>query len=126
MGYYPTMYQQYPQPQSSNQGLQWVQGEAGAKSYLVAPNSSVLLMDSEQSVFYIKSADQAGMPMPLRVFDYSERQQASMQMSPQINSKEADGKYVDREEFEALKATCEALMAKVETLSKKKGATASE
>lgn len=126
MGYYPGMYQQYPQPQSNNQGLQWVQGETGAKSYLVAPNSSVLLMDSEQSVFYIKSADQAGMPMPLRIFDYSERQQVSMQMSPQAGSKDVNDKYVDRDEFEALKATCETLMAKVDSLTKKKGAVSNE
>ena len=52
-----------PQPQSGN-GLIWVQGEAGAKSYLVAANSTVMLMDSEADVFYLKSADASGMPMP--------------------------------------------------------------
>lgn len=52
------MQAQYQQPQQVNQGILWVQGEAGAKSYLVAPNTSVLLMDSENSNFYIK------LPMP--------------------------------------------------------------
>ena len=55
------MYQQpaiqTQQPQSSDHGIIWVQGDAGAKSYLVAPNQSVMLMDSEQNCFYIKSAD---------------------------------------------------------------------
>ena len=54
------MQAQYQQPQQSqqvNQGILWVQGEAGAKSYLVAPNTSVLLMDSENSNFYIKTTD---------------------------------------------------------------------
>ena len=63
------------QPQSntqSNSGLLWVQGEAGAKSFLVAPGQSVLLMDSENSRFYLKSADASGMPLPLRIFDYKE------------------------------------------------------
>lgn len=58
-------------PPSSN--VQWVQGENAAKSYPVGIGQSVLLMDSENSVFYIKSTDQSGMPMPLRIFDYSER-----------------------------------------------------
>lgn len=67
-GYTP-WYQQ--EPQSS--GINWVQGEAGAKGYPVAPGQSVLLMDSESNVFYIKSTDKSGMPMPLRVFEYTER-----------------------------------------------------
>jgi len=62
---------QQAQPQSN--GIIWVQGEQAAKGYPVAPNQSVLLMDSEQSAFYIKTADNAGMPQPLRIFDYSER-----------------------------------------------------
>lgn len=63
-----------PQQQGNN-SIIWVQGEAGAKSYLVAPGQSVLLMDSESNVFYIKSSDPSGMPMPLRIFDYAERTQ---------------------------------------------------
>ena len=42
---------QQAQPQSN--GIIWVQGEQAAKGYPVAPNQSVLLMDSEQSAFYI-------------------------------------------------------------------------
>ena len=61
------MMQQQAQPSSN--GLIWVQGEAGAKSYLVANGSSVLLMDSEKQTFYIKSAYAAGMPS-MRTFDY--------------------------------------------------------
>lgn len=52
-------------------GLNWVQGETGAKSWFVTPGSSVLLMDSEEQRFYIKSADPTGMPS-LRTFEYVE------------------------------------------------------
>lgn len=45
------------QPQQNNNGILWVSGEVGAKSYLVAPGTSVLLMDSESEKFYIKSTD---------------------------------------------------------------------
>lgn len=77
---YPQYYQPMPdnlaqlrgqQPQQSS-GLTWVQGEAGAKSFLLAPGQTVLLMDSEGDRFYLKSSDGSGMPMPLRVFEFKE------------------------------------------------------
>ena len=81
------------QPQPQNNGLVWVQGEAGAKSYLVGAGQSVILMDSEDQFFYIKTADQSGMPI-LRKFRFEEvtnQQQVSQ-------TKNED--YVTREEFE--------------------------
>ncbi len=81
------------QPQST--GINWVQGEAGAKSYAIAPGQSVMLMDSENNVFYIKSSDPSGMPMPLRIFDYTERTQQKQQQNPQPNND-----YITRKEFE--------------------------
>ena len=62
-----------PQQPANDSGILWVQGEAGAKSWAVAPGKSVMLMDSESNTFYIKSSDNSGMPMPLRIFDYKER-----------------------------------------------------
>ena len=62
-----------PQGNTAGNGIIWVQGEEGAKGYLVAPGENRLLMDSENSTFYIKSTDASGMPLPLRVFDYTER-----------------------------------------------------
>lgn len=66
----PTQPTQQPLFQSSN-GINWVQGEAGAKAYPVAANNSVLLMDTDDQCFYIKSADQSGLPT-MRRFAYSE------------------------------------------------------
>lgn len=67
--------QQYnnSQTQIGESNINWVQGEAGARSWSVAPGKSVLLMDSEGNTFYIKTADASGMPMPLRIFDFQER-----------------------------------------------------
>lgn len=65
--YYP-----YQQPQSNNSGIIWVQGIAGAKSYLVAPNNTVQLWDSESQTIYLKSADASGMPS-MKVLDYTVR-----------------------------------------------------
>lgn len=118
----PTIPQQtIPQPMNqSSQGLIWVQGEAGAKSYLVAPSNSVLLMDSEDSVFYIKSVDNAGMPMPLRIFDYAERNTAQVQKNP-INTEQATT--IDEEsimrEINDLKAKYEELAKSITSKSRK-------
>ena len=86
------------QPVNDN-GILWVQGEAGAKSWAVAPGKSVMLMDSESNTFYIKSSDASGMPMPLRIFDYNER--TVQQTQPQVvQHNEIDtSQFVTREEF---------------------------
>lgn len=46
--------------QKINNGFIWVQGEAGAKAYLVAPNVRLPLWDSEDMFVYIKEADSTG------------------------------------------------------------------
>jgi hypothetical protein len=82
---------------TSNGGITWVLGEAAAKSFPIGAGQSVLLMDSEESVFYIKSTDQSGMPQPLRIFDYTER---TAQHSEAGITKKPDVDYVSRSEFE--------------------------
>lgn len=52
--------------------INWVQGEAGARSVPVPAGQKALLMDSETNIFYIKSSDASGMPLPLRTFEYKE------------------------------------------------------
>ena len=108
---------QMPQ-QQVNQGLLWVSGEVGAKSYLVAPNSTVLLMDSDSSRFYLKSADNAGMPN-LRIFEYTEVT-GTLQNAPQATNtdlKDLDSKYVKREEYEGLKRQYESIMERLDNIN---------
>ena len=86
-GGFPATYQQmYPpvmqtQQQAPQNGLIWVQGEQAAKSYLVAPNSTVQLWDSEEKVIYLKSADASGMPS-MKILDYTIRGGESAQAVP--------------------------------------------
>ena len=91
-----------PQPAQQSSQIIWVSGEAGAKSYLVAPGNTVMLLDAENSVFYLKSADASGMPLPLRIFDYKERTNTHTSdfKAPTSDFSELDGKYITREEFE--------------------------
>lgn len=101
----PSMPSQTMQQQSSQ--IIWVSGEAGAKSYLVAPGNTVMLLDAENSVFYLKSADASGMPLPLRIFDYKERTTAAQQAfggSVTAESVNLDN-FVTRKEFDELKAS---------------------
>lgn len=83
---------------SAGNPMMWVQGEAGAKAFMVAPGNTVVLWDSEENVIYIKSADPAGMPY-MRIFDYTERNSA-----PRIGAAQPNPQYVTREEFNALTA----------------------
>lgn len=114
--YFPMGYQQYyPQmmqnPQQNNNAPQqnnsiiWVQGEAGAKSYLVAPNSTVTLWDTESETIYIKSADASGMPN-MKVLDYKIRgntvESANIPMQNGFATK--DDLNALREDLNALKA----------------------
>ena len=108
----PQIQQNAPQQaQPQNNGIIWVQGEQAAKGYPVAPNQSVLLMDSEQSAFYIKSADNAGMPQPLRIFDYSERN------ANPVSVQQPEQNFVTHSEFEE---KLEELKSMIKTTTKEK------
>ena len=109
--------QTIPQPQV-NQGLLWVSGEIGAKSYLVAPNSTVLLMDSDAQRFYLKSADNAGMPS-LRIFEYNEVTNIPQNapQAPNLDENVLNDKFVTREEYEGLKRQYEAIMERLDSLN---------
>lgn len=104
--------------QQVNQGLLWVSGEVGAKSYLVAPNSTVLLMDSDSSRFYLKSADNAGMPN-LRIFEYTEVTNApkTALTAPNLDENVLNDKFVTREEYEGLKRQYESIMERLDSIS---------
>ena len=107
---YPATYQpmmqaqQYQaQPQNQQGGLIWVQGEAAAKSYMVAPGNTVQLWDSEEKVIYLKSADPSGMPS-MKILDYTIRGEEAAKDAPE---------YVTKADFDAL-------AEKVKELSKRR------
>lgn len=104
--------QTYPQYQQQS-GILWVQGETGAKSYLVAPGNSVLLMDSEKQRFYLKTADAAGMPS-MKVYEYTE---VTGENTPQAASSSTEGlekMYVTRKEYAELEERYDELLERIE------------
>lgn len=69
--YYPQANQLTVQNRAPS-GINWVNGEEGAKAWVMAPNSNVILMDSmNDGRFYIKTCDSIGM-CNLRMFNYKE------------------------------------------------------
>ncbi len=94
-----TMQAQPQQQQPDGGSIIWVQGEAGAKAYLVAPGNTVQLWDSENQVIYLKSADMSGMPS-MRILDYTERT-ASPKTAP-VGPQAPQVQYVTLAEFNAL------------------------
>lgn len=78
-----TFAQPYQPMQQPQQGAPlWVQGEAAAKAYLVAPGQTLMLMDSESETFYIKSTGADGVPQKMRIYDYKERTDGAPAAAP--------------------------------------------
>lgn len=90
----------------NNNNQIWVQGEAGAKAYPVAAGNSIMLLDSEGNTFYIKTMDSNGVPLPLRIFDYTERVTQTTQATAGVNAMDTKNNvdiekdYITRDEFE--------------------------
>lgn len=132
LGQFKNPYQQTPMP-TQNQPIQqpmpqpvvqntandmiWVQGESGAKAYLVAPNTTVTLWDSENPVIYIKTADASGMPS-MRVLDFTERA-AETSTSPAKHVCQCGKDFVKKNEFEALQVEIDAIKERLDALASK-------
>lgn len=97
---YGNIYNQptYPAPQMQNNlTAAYVQGEAAAKSYPVAPGQLAILIDTEDPVIYTKTTDQFGRPLPIKILDYKERVQA-----PPIPAATSEN-YITKDEFASFK-----------------------
>lgn len=83
MAYLPTPFTAWPQmgqammpaqAQPQQQGLIWVDGEVGAKAYQLPAgwpaNTPLALWDTNDTVIYLKSTNQMGMPNPLQIAHY--------------------------------------------------------
>ena len=84
--YLPQTYNPMPQQQSGC--LNWCQGLTGAKAWFVPAGQTVLLMDSEDQRFFIKSVDQTGMPLPIRTFTYTEVHERTQADAPAYATKD--------------------------------------
>ena len=114
--YQPPIPVPQPQPQinqnqNQNNPIIWVSGEAGAKAFLVAPNTTVQLWDSENPVIFLKSADASGMPS-MKILDYTIREGEKPQNTPLKND---PNNYATKEELNAFRSEI------LQTIEKVKG-----
>lgn len=78
----PTWFPNYQPPvsaaQPAQQGLIWVDGEAAAKAYQLPAgwpaNTPIALWDTNDTIIYLKSTNQMGMPNPLQIAEYQLRE----------------------------------------------------
>ena len=71
----------------------WVNGEVGAQAFQIPRGMSVILMDSDNPMFYIKTSDLSG-KASIKAFKYEEYNATTT--APKID-------YVTKEEFEQFK-----------------------
>lgn len=104
------------QPQMNTAGIQtqgsaieYVNGIEGAKAYIMQPNSTKWLMDSDGSYFYLKSSN-AQNQANVRMFEYKEIDMSTKKAKEVATSNEIDmSEYVKKEDFDALKKTVASL-----------------
>jgi len=107
------------QPVQQN-GIIWVSGEAGAKAYLVAPNNTVQLWDSESQRIFLKSADASGMPS-MKILEYTiQEQPKNGSNTPVMASDDKSVTYATKDEIRAVSEQITALRDRVDNLTKKK------
>lgn len=134
---YPQMFPQYQQPYQQIQNVQqlpnvqqqqvqqsniiWVEGEADARSFQLAPNSTIPLWDRNAQVIYYKSSDASGMPS-LKILDYTirDKMQENGTISQSINGNGNYHGYVTKAEFDVMVAEIASLKAQIESLSVKR------
>ena len=106
--------------QQQQSSIIWVQGEAGAKSYLVAPNNTVQLWDSESQRIFLKSADASGMPS-MKILEYTIQEQpkngsntASVMQANNLSD------YATKDELKAVSDEISAIRSKLESMTRRR------
>lgn len=108
MNYYPTYNGPYTVPQTStpiqNQPqmqntFAWIQGEEAARNYPVAPGNTIVLIEADKPIMYMKSADLSGRPQPIQI-RYLVTKEEYDKIQNGSNFSENEDKYVTKEAFE--------------------------
>ena len=123
--YQPQYQQQTPtQPAPAQQNIIWVQGEAAARGYLMAPNTTLPLWDSESNTIFLKTTDAAGMPS-MKVLDYTIRDTAPANAPVAASAAQGNNSpaYATKADVDVLTARIDALSAEV---NGRKGAALNE
>lgn len=95
-----------PSQPAPTQNVNWIQvsGIDGAKNQIVQPGQTAWMMDNNDPYFYVKSVDGVG-SSTFRIFQFAEVQEVAPEQAAQ--SQIDLSQYVQRGEFDALKAQLE-------------------
>ena len=104
---YNYAYPNYNQPQQRTNRYEWVNGYEGAKAFQVQPNQSVMLLDSDEPIIYKKDANEYG--------------QATIKAFKMVPIDNSDTNTINDEKY-VLKADFEALVKRIDEMSKKEEA----
>jgi len=102
-------YSPSPQQTQPAQGMIWVDGEVGAKAYQMPQGwpsgSPIALWDTNDTVIYLKSNNQMGMPNPLQKIHYTLEENKNQSMLPAggMSGTPDMQNYVTKSDFEQMK-----------------------
>ena len=113
---------QNPQPTMQMQtNIEYVNGIEGAKAFILPPNNKRLLLDSDNTFFYIKTTDMQGKPTVehFRYIPVDNEQQAQMQ-------KQEQPLYVTIQQYQEVLDTLDTLRKELDKLKSAKPKKAEE
>lgn len=119
---YPAQNQSYAGQQPV--GIVWVDGEVGAKAYQLPynwpVNAPMPLWDTNDTIIYLKSTNQMGMPNPIQKVRYTMEDQPKMSQAmscqaalPSGDSRPDMSQYVRKDELEQMKEELKAAITSV-------------
>lgn len=115
------MYAPQQQPMQMQSNIEYVNGIEGAKAFILPPNTQKLLLDSDNSFFYIKTTDMQGKPTVkrFRYIDVDAEQSQPKQEQPQVA-------YATLEQFTDLLQNVDELKKELDKLKSAKSKKAEE
>lgn len=116
-------------------GIVWVDGEIGAKAYQLPQNwpvnAPMPLWDTNDTIIYLKSTNQMGMPNPIQKVRYTMEEaprmapamsnQAALPAGETVMQQPNMDEYVKKDELERMKAELKAAMASNMEMKGEKG-----
>ena len=109
-GYQMPMPQNAPTVSQIIKPMEWVEGEVGAKAFQMPtgwyPNQPIPLWDSTDTIIYLKSWSQMGIPNPLQKLRYTFPDQQGQQMLPAQSGQTEEtptSNFVTKDDFDAFK-----------------------
>lgn len=90
---------------NNTNGINWVAGLNGAKTWKQYPNTMDILMDNlNDGIYYIKTSDNVGMTAALRAFKYSEISLDEVPMQDSNTPQMAPTNFVTKDDFDSFKS----------------------